>query len=59
MKRVGYFLLPLMLVGCQACLDEDELSPLECRPGGWQLGAHEGAILSSLTSNDPPKNSVG
>jgi hypothetical protein len=55
MKRVGYFLLPLMLVGCQACLDEDELVPLECRPGERQLCDHEGAILSSLNPNDPPK----
>ena len=55
MNRLFYFLLPLFLTSCQACLDDDRLIPLECSPGAQQLCDHSGAILSSLDPADPPK----
>ena len=51
------FYLLLMMTSCQACLDDDRLVPLECRPGETQLCDHDGAILTSLNPDDPPKKS--
>jgi len=51
------FYLLLMMTSCQACLDDDRLVPLECRPGERQLCDHDGAILTSLNPDDPPKKS--
>jgi hypothetical protein len=36
-------------------LEDDQLVPLECRPGQQQLCDHTGAILTSLDPSDPPK----
>ena len=54
MKRLGLFFVPLLLTSCQACLDDDRLVPLECRPGEKQLCDHNGQILDSLNPSDPP-----
>ena len=54
MKRWVLFFVPLFLASCQACLDDDRLVPLECRPGEKQLCDHNGQILDSLNPSDPP-----
>ena len=55
MKRWFLVLVPLVLVGCQACLDDDRLVPLECRPGDQQLCLSDDEILPSLDPNNPPE----
>ena len=55
MERIVSLLFLIFLSSCQACLEDDQLVPLECRPGERQLCDHEGAILSSLDPDDPPK----
>ena len=57
MKRLVLFFVPLILTSCQACLEDDQLVPLECRPGERQLCDHNGAILTSLDPDDPPEKS--
>ena len=57
MKRLVLFFVPLVLMSCQACLEDDQLVPLECRPGQKQVCDHHGAILSSLDPNDIPQKS--
>jgi len=57
MKRLVLFFVPLILMSCQACLEDDQLVPLECRPGQKQVCDHHGAILSSLNPNDIPQKS--
>lgn len=43
MKRYVFLLLPLLcLIGCAACLDDEELVKLECVPGHQQLCDEEG-----------------
>ena len=49
--------LLLMMSSCSSCLDDTQLVPLECRPGERQLCDHNGAILTSLDPDDPPKKS--
>ena len=55
MERVASLLFISLLVSCQACLEDDQLVPLECRPGERQICDHDGAILTSLNPDDPPK----
>ena len=55
MERIVSLLFFILLSSCQACLDDDQLVPLECRPGERQLCDHNGAILTSLDPDDPPK----
>ena len=47
-------ILMLLLAGCSACLEDDQLVALECRPGAQQVCDHNGAILTSLDPKDPP-----
>ena len=54
MKRLVLSLFPLFLISCQACLEDDQLVPLECRPGERQLCDHHGNILDSLNPDNPP-----
>ena len=53
--RLLFIFCVLTSLGCSTCLDDDMLVPLECRPGERQLCDHDGAILTSLNPDDPPK----
>ena len=54
MKRWSLLFVPLYLASCQACLEDDQLVPLECRPGEKQVCDHHGNILDSLNPENIP-----
>ena len=54
MKRWVFFFVPLILTACQACIEDDQLVPLECSPGTIEVCDHNGQILTSLDPKDPP-----
>ena len=54
MERVVNLLFIIFITSCQACLEDDQLVPLECRPGEMQVCDHHGNILSSLNPENIP-----
>ena len=54
MKRLVLFVVPLILVACSACIDEDELVRLECTPGHKMVCDHEGENLPNAITEPIP-----
>ncbi len=54
MKRLVLFLVPLVITACSACIDQDNLVRLECRPGAKQVCDHHGNIHESLNPDNAP-----
>ena len=55
MNRFAFLLLPLLcLIGCVACLDDEELVKLECVPGHQLLCDHEGDEFPSARTDSKP-----
>ena len=54
MIRFVLLFLPVVLAACSACVDQDELVRLECRPGQQQVCTPAGEPVPSLDPLNPP-----
>jgi hypothetical protein len=54
MDKITKLLIIVLLVFCQSCTDDEELVPLECRPGEQILCNHEGLDFPNGVTDPPP-----
>jgi len=52
--RSVFFICLLIPLGCSNCLEDEQLVPLECRPGEKQVCDHHGEVFTSLYPDNPP-----
>ena len=53
--RVSHIVCLVLCLGLAACVDDEQLVPLECTPGTIEVCDYNGQIITSLDPRDPPE----